>query len=1022
MTIQRLLDALVDGRRIDWDEAERQAPDDDSRRTIRELRVVAGIHSAHQGGAGRTHGSVAVPFQWGPLQVRAFLARGAHGDVYRAWDARLERHVALKLLHHDAPSDPAERGPIAEGRLLARVRQENVVTVYGADRIDGRAGVWMELVDGLTIREQVDAHGPLATEVAAAVACAVLSGLGAIHRAGLIHRDIKAQNVVQADGGRTILMDLGAGLERGADDNRVEGTPVYLAPELLTGAAATIASDIYAAGVLLFYMVTGSYPVDGQSLDELRQRHESKARPTRPANVPRRLAQVIERALSVNPRDRFASALEMKAAIETATRPHPRPSMFAAAGALLAVATLASVTAVKWQRPAATGIPLRAHDAVLVPAPENQTSNPPLERQERAEPPAAPPAALKFEGRDSALITAFDNRTDEPILDNTLELALARELSNSPFVDVVPRERVDDVLHLMLKPVDTTIDAQVGREICLRDGRIRALITGRVEKIGARFVLTSQIVNPRDGSVVTSITENADSLADLLPAVRREGLKLRESLGEMRSTIRMSEAALEKVTTPSLQALQLYSRASAFMHGDTWDNAAAEQLLRQAVAEDDRFASAYILLAFTINNQQRPSVEYMPLASKALQLSTQTNDAERYFITGGYYGLAARSGGSNEERDANRRKAIAAYRSLLQISPGHYWGAYNLFGEYDRMRQEPEATNALIHAAEVRSSSVSLRLQVALRLLERGDVEALHRSVRQLEQLLPKDTTRLSPSDAAAVRLLQADEAWITYDVTPVRRLADEVLRNTSENSDLTRVSLPALAHIYAGLGRTEDYRRAIVPLMPPAVRDRQVVASLIGEIDLGKTSAMDLLDDLLAVKLRDPVNVPFNSLMALGLVKVGRIEDARIYVEPLTGSLDDAVLQASILCAEGRVPDCLQWFNAARERGFGGIYSELREGWAVADGWRRAGQPQSAIVALEAALKNRWPAVVLVPFGVVNWIQDRALLADLYRETGREKEAAAIDRELSKLLAEADADHPVLMRLKARYGQSALP
>src|SRR5262249_17204321 len=159
VTIQRLLDALTDGNRVDWDEAERRAPDEDSRRTIHELSRVARIFDAHQRGGQHTSHTRRAPFAWGSLEVTEFIASGGHGDVYRAWDPRLDRDVALKLLNGESSLD-GDGGPISEGRLLARVRHPNVVTVYGADRIDGRAGVWMEFVDGHTIREQIDAGGP----------------------------------------------------------------------------------------------------------------------------------------------------------------------------------------------------------------------------------------------------------------------------------------------------------------------------------------------------------------------------------------------------------------------------------------------------------------------------------------------------------------------------------------------------------------------------------------------------------------------------------------------------------------------------------------------------------------------------------------------------------------------------------------------------------------------------------------------------------------------------------------------
>src|SRR5207249_12084232 len=104
------------------------------------------------------------------------------------------------------------------------------------------------------------------------------------------------------------------------------------------------------------------------------------------------------------------------------------------------------------------------------------------------------------------------------------------ELSNSPFVNVVPRDRIDDVPRLMKTPIDTKVDARLGREICLRDGGIRALVTGRVEKVGPTYVITSQVVNPLNGAVMTSLTEEADGQAQLLQAVRRQAFRVREVL------------------------------------------------------------------------------------------------------------------------------------------------------------------------------------------------------------------------------------------------------------------------------------------------------------------------------------------------------------------------------------------------------------------------------------------------------------------------------------------------------------
>lgn len=179
--IERALEAASDAADVDWDALERDATDTETRETLRALRALTALVSAHRLALPQRE----LPFMWGPLEVRAHIAHGAHGDVYRAWDPQLHRDVALKLLR-DAGPDSADGPPaIAEGRRLARVRHPNVVTIHGADRIEGQAGIWMEFVDGSTLREIVTRQGPMPAAEVIEVGIAVCSGLAAIHETGL---------------------------------------------------------------------------------------------------------------------------------------------------------------------------------------------------------------------------------------------------------------------------------------------------------------------------------------------------------------------------------------------------------------------------------------------------------------------------------------------------------------------------------------------------------------------------------------------------------------------------------------------------------------------------------------------------------------------------------------------------------------------------------------------------------------------------------------------------------------------
>jgi eukaryotic-like serine/threonine-protein kinase len=267
--------------------------------------------------------------RWGHLTVAERMSHGAFGDVYRAWDARLERFVALKLLYRDdqpdGEGDASSRHAIEEGRLLARLRHPNVVSVYGADRIDGRVGIWMELVDGRTLDDLVSSNGPFSAQEATLVVLDCCRALAAIHQAGLFHRDVKARNVMRERGGRIVVMDLGAGRPSGAPDRQpadadaqsdpharrdLVGTPLWLAPEIFAGEPASVRSDIYSLGVLLYFLVTGTTPVAGADAAEVFANHQAGRRvPLREArpDLPDDFINTVQRALEPNPQDRFAS-------------------------------------------------------------------------------------------------------------------------------------------------------------------------------------------------------------------------------------------------------------------------------------------------------------------------------------------------------------------------------------------------------------------------------------------------------------------------------------------------------------------------------------------------------------------------------------------------------------------------------------------------------------------------------------------------------------------------------------------
>ncbi len=156
--------------------------------------------------------------RWGPFERLQRVGRGAFGEVYRAFDPTLQRHVALKLLlPRGLDRDAEARSLLKEARAMARIRHPNVVPIYGVDQHHGRVGFWSDFVQGQTLSDVLATQGPLGPREAALVGIDVSRAVGAVHAAGFIHRDIKAGNVMRETGGRILLMDFGLTYESGTD-------------------------------------------------------------------------------------------------------------------------------------------------------------------------------------------------------------------------------------------------------------------------------------------------------------------------------------------------------------------------------------------------------------------------------------------------------------------------------------------------------------------------------------------------------------------------------------------------------------------------------------------------------------------------------------------------------------------------------------------------------------------------------------------------------------------------------------
>ena len=559
--LEAIASDILDGSAIDWSSAE-SSVDSAHLPLVQQLQVVAAVANVHR-----------VPAAWGSLRILERIGRGTFGDVYRAWDARLDREVALKLIRADA----ARTGTsvIHEGRLLARVRHNNVVTIHGAEQIGDVIGIWMELVRGRTLAQLLREGGPLAPDVATRIVVDLCRAVSAVHDAGLLHRDIKAHNVMLGDDGRVVLMDFGTGRElTDAAASDLAGTPLYVAPEVLDGNPATAQSDVYSLGVVLFHLLTEGYPVEGQTIGEIRAAHAARStrrvRVLRP-DAPMRLATAIERALQHDPAKRYARAADFAHALSSAACGRRRLRIVYSG---LAAALVLLVGGAMWERQSnATPAPL----PTIAVLPFRNTS-------------AAPDSEELAEG--------LTHEVQRNLA--TIDGLSVRSLSSSLAFKNKARNLAD-------------VGSQLDVEFVLEGSVSRS---GRRVQVNARFARVSDDVTMWSDEFDRDVRDLAGVLDDISTAI----------VNEMRVTLGRGQRRYDLDPDAYFQFL----RASAFHARRNPENSAkAAALFEQVANQHPTYAPAWAGLANALAELSRPSTgeEIIPLdprmgaaAVRAIQL------------------------------------------------------------------------------------------------------------------------------------------------------------------------------------------------------------------------------------------------------------------------------------------------------------------------------------------------------------------------------------------------------------------
>jgi len=380
VSLAHIAQAVADQTPVKWGEEHERAPT--LSRAIDRLREIEALHAAHLRllRDAPSESPMTPLFIWGPLRVLKPIGQGSFAEVFSAWDPTLQREVALKLRRTETdPSGVTEVRWIGEARQLARVRHPNVLTVFGAEIHDGRAGIWTELVRGQTLEEWLGAHGPLGARETAVLGMDLCGALEAVHAAGLVHGDVTTRNVMREgspehpDGsGRIVLMDFGSALDSSEPRLAAFGTPAFAAPEVLDGEVPSPPSDVYSLGIVLYRMVSGRYPVELTSVSAIRQQLRQGRVPLRKWRPDLRsgFVHTVERACAVAPEERFATAAAFEQALAGVVHPAPgRP-----ASAIRPRTAIAAAAAVVAMAVLAIAFFLRAREGPVTPAPIGSNS------------------------------------------------------------------------------------------------------------------------------------------------------------------------------------------------------------------------------------------------------------------------------------------------------------------------------------------------------------------------------------------------------------------------------------------------------------------------------------------------------------------------------------------------------------------------------------------------------------------------------------------------------------------------